>query len=174
MSSDHTGSRVAAVTACYIVPIPLEILATSLRIYARQRQGQGQGRPGRNRFATDDFLILFATVGGRPTSACFRLPCRLHQSKPDLAFLDLRSRRMLCWPGLRFDWLSNPPQLTTHLLWAGPPHGFGKHIDQVSAHDFETFEVVLRSITAAVPSCCTKLTHTDTSRAIISSAIFTT
>ena len=27
----------------------------------------------------------------------------------------------------------------------GPPHGFGKHIDQVSAHDFETFEVVRKT-----------------------------
>ena len=71
MSSDHTGSRVAAVTACYIVPIPLEILATSLRIYARQRQG----RPGRERFAIDDFFIVFATVGGRPISDICCLPC---------------------------------------------------------------------------------------------------
>lgn len=56
---------------------------------------------------------------------------------------------MLCGPGLRFDWLPNPPQLTTYLLSAGPPHGFGKHLDQVSAQDFETFEVVLRSISPA-------------------------
>ena len=71
MSSDQTGSRVAAVTACYIVPIPLEILATSLRIYARQRQGQG--RPGRDKFAIDDFFIIFATVGGCPISDIFCL-----------------------------------------------------------------------------------------------------
>lgn len=56
---------------------------------------------------------------------------------------------MLCGPGLWFDWRPNPPQLITHLLAAGPPHGFGKHIDQVSAQDFETFEVVLRSISPA-------------------------
>lgn len=56
---------------------------------------------------------------------------------------------MLCGPGLWFDWVPNPPQLTTHLLSAGPPHGFGKHIDQVSAQDFETFEVVLRSTSTA-------------------------
>lgn len=61
-SADRTGSRVAAVTACYIVPIPLEIIATSLRIYARQRQA----RAGLSRFAIDDFFILFATVGRRP------------------------------------------------------------------------------------------------------------
>ena len=73
MSSDQTGSRVAAVTACYIVPIPLEILATSLRIYARQRQGQG--RAGRDRFAIDDFFIVFATVGGCPISDIFGLSC---------------------------------------------------------------------------------------------------
>ena len=76
MSSDQ-GSRVPAVTACYIVPIPLEILATSLRIYARQRQGRA-GR-GRDRFAMDDFLILFATVGGRLMSDLFRLPCPLKE-----------------------------------------------------------------------------------------------
>ena len=58
MSSDQTGSRVAAVTACYIVPIPLEILATSLRVYARQRQS----RAGLDKFALDDFFIIFATV----------------------------------------------------------------------------------------------------------------
>lgn len=87
MSSDQTGSRVAAVTASYIVPIPLEILATGLRIYARQRQGKGQGRAGRDRFAVDDFLILFATVGGLSTSLSFRLPLRLDQSNPDRAFL---------------------------------------------------------------------------------------
>ena len=86
MSSDQTGSRVAAVTASYIVPIPLEILATGLRIYARQRQGKGQGRPGRDRFAVDDFLILFATVGGRSASVSFGLPRRLDQSEPDPAF----------------------------------------------------------------------------------------
>ena len=74
MSSDQTGSRVAAVTACYIVPIPLEILATSLRVYARQRH-QRQGRPGRERFAIDDFFIVFATVGGYPISEIFCLPC---------------------------------------------------------------------------------------------------
>ena len=71
MSSDQTGSRVAAVTACYIVPIPLEILATSLRIYARQRQGRAK----RERFAIDDFFIVFATVGGCPISETFCLPC---------------------------------------------------------------------------------------------------
>ena len=77
MSSDQTGSRVAAVTACYIVPIPLEILATSLRIYARQRQGQSQAKL--SRFALDDFFILFATVRGDSMSDSFRLSV----SKPD-------------------------------------------------------------------------------------------
>ena len=62
MSSDQTGSRVAAVTACYIVPIPLEILATGLRVYARQRQS----RAGLDRFALDDFFIVFATVRETP------------------------------------------------------------------------------------------------------------
>lgn len=71
MSSDQTGSRVAAVIACYIVPIPLEILATSLRIYAKQRQGKAQ----LDRFTTDDFFMVFATVGGRPMSDLLRPHC---------------------------------------------------------------------------------------------------
>ena len=49
---------------------------------------------------------------------------------------------MLCGPGLWFDELSDGTSFISDLLRAGPPHGFGKHIDQVSAHDFETFEVV--------------------------------
>ena len=59
MSSDQ-GSRVTAVTVCYIIPIPLEILATGLRIYAKRTQG------GREKFTLDDFFIIFATVSGRP------------------------------------------------------------------------------------------------------------
>lgn len=59
MTTDETGSRVAAVVACYIVPIPLEILATSLRIYAKRRQAHR----GLDRFTIDDFFIVFATVG---------------------------------------------------------------------------------------------------------------
>jgi len=63
MSSDQ-GSRVAAVTACFIVPIPLEILATALRLYAKWSQG------GRDKFTLDDFFIVFATVSCR--SAYFK------------------------------------------------------------------------------------------------------
>ena len=48
---------------------------------------------------------------------------------------------MLCGPGLWFDELSDGTAFISDLR-AGPPHGFGKHIDQVSAQDFETFEVV--------------------------------
>lgn len=61
--SSAQESRVAAVTACYIIPIPLEILATSLRLYAKLRQGQKR----RDGFTLDDFLIIFATVGGCPS-----------------------------------------------------------------------------------------------------------
>ena len=172
MSSDHTGSRVAAVTACYIVPIPLEILATGLRIYARQRQSRAR----LDRFAIDDFFILFATVGGRPIVEHL---CALPRSdftmdqKSDFASLDLRGRPMLCGPGIWFDMLPRPPDLTSDSPRAGPPHGFGKHIDQVSAQDFETFEVVPRYIAPAEQSCCTKLTLTHISRATIYSAIST-
>ena len=49
---------------------------------------------------------------------------------------------MLCGPGLWFDELSDSTAFISDLLGPGPPHGFGKHIDQVSAQDFETFEVV--------------------------------
>ena len=49
---------------------------------------------------------------------------------------------MLRGPRLRFDEPSSSPHFISNLPWIGPPHGFGKHIDQVSAHDFETFEVV--------------------------------
>ena len=64
MTSNQTGSRVPAVIACYIVPIPLEILATTLRIYAKRRQSHR----GLDRFTLDDLLMLFATVGGRSLS----------------------------------------------------------------------------------------------------------
>lgn len=81
---------------------------------------------------------------------------------------------MLCRPGIWFDELSSgSARLTSDLLWAGPPNGFGKHIDQVSTHDFESFEVVPSNITAAQQSCPTQLTYTNTSRAIIYSAIST-
>lgn len=86
MTSDETGSRVAAVIACYIVPIPLEILATSLRICAKQRQSHG----GRDRFTVDDFIIVFATVGDRLTSDLSRLLskprafCEPYETEPDL------------------------------------------------------------------------------------------
>ena len=50
------GSRVAAVIVCYTIPIPLEILATSLRLFAKLRQH------GRDSLALDDFFIVFATV----------------------------------------------------------------------------------------------------------------
>lgn len=93
MTSNQTGSRVAAVIACYIVPIPFEILSTGLRIYAKQRQSHR----GLDRFTIDDFFIVFATC------------CAVGE----------------CCIGLAY----------------GPPHGFGKHIDQVSAQNFETFEV---------------------------------
>ena len=81
MASEQAGSRVAAVIACYIVPIPLEICSTGLRIYAKQRQS----KDGRDRFTIDDFLIVFATVSGLPMSYVFRLPCERCESKPDLA-----------------------------------------------------------------------------------------
>ena len=51
---------------------------------------------------------------------------------------------MLCGPGLWFDELSDGTAFISDLR-AGPPHGFGKHIDQVSAQDFETFEVVWKT-----------------------------
>ena len=168
MSSNHPGSRVAAVTACYIVPIPLEILATGLRIYARRRQG----RTGRDRFATDDFFILFATVRAYPMFDIFRSPFPLDPSKPDTRSLDLRPRPVLRGPGLWSDELPKSPRFASDLR-AGPPHGFGKHIDQVSAHDFETFEVVRKYLTAAEPSGHTELTQIHPSRATISSAIST-
>ena len=71
MPTDQTGSRVGAVIACYIVPIPLEILSTSLRIYVKRRQAKG----GLSRFTLDDLLIVFATV-------CLRREC--DKSEPDL------------------------------------------------------------------------------------------
>ena len=78
---------------------------------------------------------------------------------------------MLRRPGLRLDALSNTPHLNSNRSRAGPPHGFGKHISQVSAQDFETFEVVPRNFTVAERPCRAKLTDTDTSRAITYSAI---
>ena len=58
MPTDQTGSRVGAVIACYIVPIPLEIVSTSLRIHVKRRQAKG----GLSGFTLDDFFIIFATV----------------------------------------------------------------------------------------------------------------
>ena len=53
---------------------------------------------------------------------------------------------MLHWPGLWLDDdVSIPFCLTSNLPEPGPPHGFGKHIDQVSAQNFETFEVVQKN-----------------------------
>ncbi|KAM0805166.1 hypothetical protein BDR22DRAFT_833752 [Usnea florida] len=93
MPTDQTGSRVGAVIACYIVPIPLEIVSTSLRIHVKRRQAK-RGFTG---FTLDDFFIIFATI------------CAVGE----------------CCIGLAY----------------GPPRGFGKHIEQVSAHDFQVFEV---------------------------------
>ena len=58
MSTDQTGSRVGAVIACYIVPIPLEIVSTTLRIHVKRRQAKG----GLSGFTLDDLFIIFATV----------------------------------------------------------------------------------------------------------------
>ena len=62
---------------------------------------------------------------------------------------------------------------TSNFLWIGPPHGFGKHIDQVSAHDFETFEVVQEPPRQTDSLALSELTDANTSRAIIYSATST-
>lgn len=49
-------SKVLDLEVCYSIPIPLEILSTSLRLWA-------ESRPGRNGLAFDDLLMVWATVG---------------------------------------------------------------------------------------------------------------
>ncbi|KAL4739345.1 hypothetical protein BDV11DRAFT_170142 [Aspergillus similis] len=48
-------SRVLNLNVCYSIPIPLEILSTSLRLWAELR-------PGRNGLAFDDLLMVWATA----------------------------------------------------------------------------------------------------------------
>ena len=72
---------------------------------------------------------------------------------------------------LWLDELSHFPYLSSDVPSAGPPRGFGKHIDQVSAHDFEIFEVV-PALALLEHSCHTKLTAFC--RAITYSATSTT
>lgn len=56
MSSDESASRVGTVLSSYIVPIPLMLLATGLRLYVKLR------KTGKDKIAMDDYLIVFATV----------------------------------------------------------------------------------------------------------------
>ena len=55
---DYNASRVGTVLGAYIVPIPLILLATGLRIVVKLRKTNG------DKIALDDCLIVFATVGG--------------------------------------------------------------------------------------------------------------
>ncbi|KAL2811857.1 hypothetical protein BJX63DRAFT_443827 [Aspergillus granulosus] len=48
-------SKVLDINVCYSIPIPLEILSTSLRLWAELR-------PGRNGLAFDDLLMVWATA----------------------------------------------------------------------------------------------------------------
>ena len=83
MPTDQMGSRVGAVIACYIVPIPLEIVSTSLRIHVKRRQAKG----GLSGFTLDDLFIVFATVRCLPRDKKTCVPfqfCACDRPKPDL------------------------------------------------------------------------------------------
>lgn len=54
---DYNASRVGTVLGAYIVPIPLMLLATGLRVIVKLRKTNG------DKIALDDCLIVFATVG---------------------------------------------------------------------------------------------------------------
>ena len=86
MPTDPTGSRVGAVIACYILPIPLEIVSTGLRIHVKRRQAKG----GLSGFTLDDLLIVFATVRFFPMINTACVPSRASNfgcdgPKPDLS-----------------------------------------------------------------------------------------
>ncbi|KAL2850188.1 hypothetical protein BJY01DRAFT_136012 [Aspergillus pseudoustus] len=56
LTADYLAqSKVLALTVCYSIPIPLEILSTGLRLWAELR-------PGRNGLACDDLLMIWATI----------------------------------------------------------------------------------------------------------------
>lgn len=62
-------SRVPELLACYIIPIPLELITTGLRLYIKLRPGS------KDRLAFDDYLMVFATVCGTLLSIiCHSLP----------------------------------------------------------------------------------------------------
>lgn len=54
---DYDASRVGTVLGAYIVPIPLILLATGLRLIVKLRKTNG------DKIALDDCLMVFATVG---------------------------------------------------------------------------------------------------------------
>ena len=53
---DFDASRVGIIRGAYIAPIPLLVLATSLRLTVKLRKTNG------NKITLDDLLIVFATV----------------------------------------------------------------------------------------------------------------
>lgn len=63
MTSDVNASRVGTVLTLCIIPIPLMVLATGLRLYVKLRRKRG------DRIAIDDILITLATVCGTPTAS---------------------------------------------------------------------------------------------------------
>lgn len=54
--------RTDEIRAAYIAPIPIMLVATSLRIYVK--------KTGRNKITLDDYLIVFATVCALFGGAC--------------------------------------------------------------------------------------------------------
>ena len=62
LEAHKNDSRVHEIRWCYSVPIPVSILSTAFRLWAK--------KAGRNGIRLDDYLIIFATV-------CFALSMSL-------------------------------------------------------------------------------------------------
>lgn len=119
-------SRTAVLNAFYAIPIPLEILSTSLRLWSvRTRETDAK------RLSFDDYLMIWATVSMH----------RHHIVKHGLSgfspMIDIADNFQtisiaVCVSGLVY----------------GAPYGLGRHVEAVSAQDLQTFMLVRESLTS--------------------------
>lgn len=113
-------SRTAILNTFYAIPIPLEILSTSLRLWSvRTRETDAK------RLRFDDYLMIWATVSMH----------RYHIVKHGMdGFSPMNNVAdnfqtisiAVCVSGLVY----------------GAPHGLGRHVEAVSAQDLQTFMLV--------------------------------
>lgn len=119
-------SRTAILNAFYAIPIPLEILSTSLRLWSvRTRETDAK------RLSFDDYLMIWATVSTH----------RHHIVEHWMSGLSSINH-------IADDFQTISIAVCVSGLVYGAPYGLGRHVEAVSAQDLQTFMLVRERLTS--------------------------